>query len=75
MEKEILQDASAFVDDLEENSEYKVTTERKKLVDRHHAWKEEAYKGMPGNTKTVRYDEDGEEIRPKYLSNKRQAFG
>jgi hypothetical protein len=57
------------VDELEENSEYKVTTERKKLVDRHHAWKEEAYKGMPGNTKTVRYDEDGEEIRPKYLSN------
>ena len=69
VEKEVLEDASAFVDELEENSEYKVTTERKKLVDRHHAWKEEAYKGMPGNTKTVRYDEDGEEIRPKYLSN------
>lgn len=69
VEKEVLEDASAFVDELEENSEYKVTTERKKLVDRHHAWKEETYKGMPGNTKKVRYDEDGEEIRPKYLSN------
>ena len=69
VEKEVLEDASAFVSELEENSEYKVTTERKKLVDRHHKWKEEAYKGMPGNTKSDRRDEDGEEIRPKFLSN------
>jgi len=69
VEKEVLEDASAFVDELEENSEFKTTSTRKKLVEQHHAWKEEAYKGMPGNTKKVRYDEDGEEIRPKYLSN------
>ena len=49
VEKEVLEDASAFVDELEENSEFKVSTKRKKLVERHHAWKEEAYKGMPGN--------------------------
>ncbi len=69
MEKEVLEDASAFVDELEDNSEYKVTTERKKLVDRHHAWKEKEYKGMPGNNKSERKDEDGNTIRPKYLSN------
>ena len=69
LEKEVLEDASAFVNELEENSEFKTTTTRKKLVDRHHTWKEEAYKKMPGNTKSVRYDEDGEEIRPKFLSN------
>lgn len=69
VEKEVLEDASAFVDELEENSEYKVTTARKKLVDRHHNWKREAYKDMPGNTKTERKDEDGNEIRPKFLSN------
>jgi transposase len=69
VEKEIIEDASAFVDELEENSEYKVTTERKKLVERHHEWKAEAYKGMPGNTQKEREDEDGEPIRPKYLSN------
>ena len=69
VEKEVLEDASAFVNELEENSEYKVTTERKKLVERHHKWKEEAYKGMPGNNQSERKDEDGEEIRPKFLSN------
>ena len=69
VEKEVLEDASAFVNELEENSEFKVTTERKKLVDRHHAWKEEAYKGMPGNNRSERKDEDGNTIRPKYLSN------
>ena len=69
VEKEVLEDASAYVNEFEENSEFKVTSERKKLVERHHDWKKEAYKKMPGNTKTVRYDEDGEEIRPKYLSN------
>ena len=69
LEKEVLEDASAFVNELEENSEHKVTTERKKLVERHHKWKEEAYKDMPGNTKSERTDEDGEAIRPKFLSN------
>ncbi|MDE1191852.1 MAG: IS1182 family transposase [Arachidicoccus sp.] len=69
IEKEVVEDASAFVNELNENSEYKVTTERKKLVDRHHKWKEEAYKGMPGNNKSDRVDEDGNEIRPKFTSN------
>ena len=69
VEKEVLEDASVFVNELEENSEFKTTSTRKKLVDRHHAWKEKEYKGMPGNTKNDRKDEDGKEIRPKYLSN------
>lgn len=69
IEKEIIEDAGAFVSELNENSEYKVTAERKKLVDRHHKWKKEAYKDMPGNNKTDRVDEDGNEIRPRFLSN------
>ncbi|OBW39917.1 Transposase DDE domain protein [Chryseobacterium sp. MOF25P] len=69
VEKEVLEDVSAFVNELEENSEFKTTSTRKKLVDRHHSWKEKEYKGMPGNTKSDRKDEDGNEIRPKYLSN------
>lgn len=70
LEKEIVEDASAFVNELEQNSEYKVTTERKKLVEQHHSWKADAYKDMPGNNKnTERVDEDGNEIRPKFLSN------
>lgn len=69
IEKEVLEDASAFVNELEENSDYKVTSERQKLVNQHHAWKKEAYKGMPGNNKSDRKDEGGKEIRPKFLSN------
>lgn len=69
VEKEVLEDASAFVNELEENSEFKTTSTRKKLVERHHAWKEEAYKGMPGNGNSERSDGKGNLIRPKYLSN------
>ena len=69
VEKEVLEDASAFVDELEENSEFKTTSTRKKLVDQHHQWKEKEYEGMPGNNKSDRKDEDGNTIRPKYLSN------
>lgn len=69
LEKEVIEDGKAYVSELEENSEYKVTSERKKLVERHHQWQEESYKNMPGNTKSERVDEDGNDIRPKYLSN------
>ncbi|WP_235830413.1 IS1182 family transposase [Paenimyroides tangerinum] len=69
VEKEVLNDASAFVNELEENSEFKVTSKREKLVNQHHNWKEEAFKGMPGHVKTPQENEDGEAIRPKFLSN------
>ena len=69
VEKEVLEDASAFVNELEENSEFKTTSTRKKLVDQHHEWKKTEYKDMPGNNKSDRKDEDGNEIRPKFLSN------
>ena len=69
VEKEVLEDASAFVNELEDNSEFKTTSTRKKLVERHHSWKEKEYKVMPGNNKSDRKDENGNLIRPKYLSN------
>src|SRR5690625_3438276 len=69
VEKEVLEDASAYVNELEENSEFKVTSTRKKLVERHHDWKKEAYKKMPGNVKSIRVDDEWEAISPKYLSN------
>lgn len=68
-EKEVIEDSSAYVDELNEGSEYKVTKTRKKLVEQHHEWKKEEYKGMQGNVKTPQKDEHGNEIRPKYLSN------
>ena len=69
IEKEIIEDAGAYVDELNEGSEFKVTSTRKKLVERHHAWKKEAYKDMPGNNQSPKSDEYGNELRPKFLSN------
>lgn len=69
VEKEVLEDASAFVDEFNEGSEFKVTSTRKKLVEQHHNWKKEAYKGMPNATGKDKIDENGNLIRPKYLSN------
>ncbi len=69
IEKEVLNDASAFVNEFEENSEFKVTSTRKKLVEQHHNWKKEEFKSMPAARKAIQLNEDGEEIRPKFLSN------
>jgi transposase len=69
VEKEVIEDSKAYVNELNEGSEYQVTSTRKHLVEKHHEWKKEAYKGMPGNVKTPQIDEFGNEIRPKYLSN------
>ena len=69
VEKEVVEDASAYINELEEGSEYKVTSTRKKLVEQHHDWKKEEYKDMPGHTDSSRVDENGNLIRPKFLSN------
>jgi transposase len=69
MEKEIIEDGVNYVEELNSGSEYKVTKSRKKLVERHHAWKQEAYKGMPGHVDKEKFDEYGNLIRPRYVSN------
>lgn len=78
LEKEVIEDAEQYAHELNKGSEYKASIEPgrtvkasvKKAVDRHHAWKKEEYKNMPGhvdNPKQV--DENGILIRPKFLSN------
>lgn len=70
VEKEVIEDSSAYVNELNDGSDYKVTSERKKLVERHHAWKEKEYKDMPGHVNHPKQtDEQGNTIRPRYLSN------
>ena len=70
VEKEVVEDASAYVNELNQGSEYKVTTARKKAVEQHHAWKKEEYKDMPGHVDEPKQeDENGNLIRPKFLSN------
>lgn len=68
-EKEVLEDAATYAAELNEGSEYKVTAQKKKDVEAHHAWKVKAYKGQPSNQNTKQLNDFGQEIRPRYLSN------
>lgn len=70
IEKEIIDDVELYANELNEGSEYKVKASIKKAVDRHHAWKTEEYKNMPGHVDNPKQiDENGILIRPKFLSN------
>ena len=78
LEKKVLADADYYAQELNENSEFKAGSEpsrsvsqtRKKLVDKHHNWKTKAYKGQPkGSSKGDNLDENGNLIRPKFVSN------
>jgi transposase len=77
VEKEVMDDAAVFVDELnEEVSDTIVSKTRKHLVDKHHAWKEKEYSKQPGgpnksghSNKIEQQDEHGNLVRPKYLSN------
>jgi hypothetical protein len=84
VEKEILDDADVYMDELNEQSEYKIqpknicpedkskpyiTAQKHKEVNQHHEWKKEEYKDMPGHSDSQRVDENGHLIRPRYLSN------
>jgi transposase len=70
VEKEVVEDAEYYCNELNEGSEFKVSKSTKARVDYHHGWKAEAYKEMPGHNKQQEYtDENGDIKRPKYLSN------
>lgn len=69
VEKEVVEDAEQYLDELNEGSEYKVSKSKKAKVEQHHAWKAEAYKDQPSNKNSKQIDEEGNRIRPKYLSN------
>ena len=73
LEKEVIADAQTYVEGLDENDEERhvVGEQRKKMVERHHAWKKKAYQGMPGHRAKERpeTDQDGNRYRPRYLSN------
>ncbi len=66
----LMEDVVQYAYELNEGSEFKVKASVKKAVDRHHAWKSQAYKDMPGHVDNPQQtDENGVLIRPKFLSN------
>lgn len=73
-EKEIMQDADDFADELaanEEDKPQKVSAYKKKKVEEHHRWKEKAYRGQPGSRANSNEEASNhsDEKRPKFLSN------
>jgi transposase len=70
IEKEVMDDAAVYVDELNENSEYKVTVQKKKQVEQHHTWKERRTKNHPGHGyKAGKEGDSGDFIQSKLLSN------
>ena len=72
-EKEVIEDADTYADELNENleSEQTVKTQKKKEVDAHHKWKAKEFKGRPSGItkKDSELNEFDNLIRPKFLSN------
>ena len=70
LEKEVIDDVAVYADELNQNSEYKVTAQKKQQVEQHHDWKQRHSKDMPGQAyKEGKEGDHGEFIRSKYLSN------
>lgn len=74
VEKEILEDAKTFSEELK-SSEETVSGKKKREVEAHHQWKAEAYKNQPQGRQKTSEDtfederEEDENKRGKFLSN------
>ena len=70
LEKEVMDDVSAYAEELNEGSEYKVTPERKKRVEQHHAWKQRTRTDTPGyEYRDGKEGHSGDYIQSRLLSN------
>lgn len=74
VEKEIMNDADAFADELAANDEstpQKVNAYKKKRVEQHHRWKEKAYHGQPGSRSKSKQEGESQrdEKGAKFLIN------
>jgi len=73
VEKEVLNDAAVYAAELNENSEYKVTFEKKKQVEQHHDWKKRTKKNIPGGDYAEGKEGcSGDFLQAKFLSNHTQ---
>ena len=69
-EKEVVNDGDEYLNELEENSELKVTASKKAEVDYHHSWKQKTYSDQHRRRdKAGEVDEFGNVIRQRFLSN------
>jgi transposase len=71
VEKEILYDAGVYATELAANDEDKKTVSfsKKRQIATRHAWQSDNYTNPGSDASKDRVDEDGQPIRPKFLSN------
>ena len=69
LEKEILEDAAVYAQELNENSEYTVSESKKKEVERHHNWKKRNWDNTCTSYKEGKTGDGGDYIESRYLSN------
>src|SRR5690606_2578351 len=74
VEKEIMEDANTFADELAANDEgtpQKVNAYQKKRVEQHHRWKAKAYHGQAGSRSKSKQEDQSQrdEKGSKFLSN------
>ena len=69
IEKEVLEDAETYAEELNNNSEYKVTAQKKKEIESRHKWQSEKYKQPGVEYKDGKEGDGGDLIQSKYYSN------
>jgi transposase len=69
LEKEILEDAAFYAQELNENSENKVSASKKKEVERHNDWKTRNWDNPGDSYKEGKTGDGGDYIESRFLSN------
>ena len=69
LEKEILEDAAAYTQELNENSEYTISGNKKKEVERHHEWKKDNWNKSSDSYSEGKTGSGGDYIKSRFLSN------
>jgi transposase len=69
LEKEVLEDAACYTQELSENIEHTVSESKKKQVERHHDWKTRNWDNPGISNKEGKTGDAGDYIKPKFLSN------
>jgi len=69
IEKEVMEDAEAYAQELNENSEYKVSKSKKKEIERHNDWKSRNWDNNGDSYKEGKTGDGGDNIKSRFLSN------
>jgi transposase len=69
VEKEVLEDVAFYMQELNENSENKISESKQKEVERHHDWKTRNWDKPSDSYKEGKTGDSGDFLKSKFLSN------